>query len=182
MRITISGKAGTGKSTVAKLLSKKLKLKHYSIGDLMRVMATEKNLSLLELNKLAEKDKSIDFELDNKLKELGKTKDNLVVDGRLTSFFISNAEIRVFLDADEKVRAQRILKDKRQHEKSKSLKEAINSIKKREESEKKRYKRYYGVDYLDKKLYNSIIDTTKLTPQEVVWKIIEFVKSKQKSL
>ena len=134
MRITISGKAGSGKGTIAKLLSKKLKLKHYSIGDLMRVMATEKNLSLLELNKLAEKDKSIDFELDNKLKELGKTKDNFVVDGRLTSFFISNAEIRVFLDADEKVRAQRILKDKRQHEKSKSLKEAINSIKKREES------------------------------------------------
>lgn len=182
MRITISGKAGSGKSTVAKLLSEKLELNHYSIGDLMRVMAVEKGMTLLELNKLAEKDKSIDFELDNKLKELGKTKDNFVVDGRLAAFFIPNAEIKVFLKTDDKVRAGRIMKDKRQHEKSKSLKEAIANIKKREESEKKRYKKYYGVGYTDKKLYNFIIDTTRLAPEQVVEKIMEFVKSKQKSL
>ena len=175
MQITISGKAGSGKSTVAKLLSEKLKLKHYSIGDLMRAMANEKNLSLMELNKLAETDKSIDFELDNKLKELGKTKDNFVVDGRLTAFFISHAQARIFLITDDKVRAERILKDKREHEKSKDLDEMIAVIQNREESEKKRYKQYYGVDYLDKKLYNFVVDTTNLTPDEVVEKIIEFV-------
>ncbi|MBI2654170.1 nucleoside monophosphate kinase [Candidatus Woesearchaeota archaeon] len=87
MRITISGKAGTGKSTVAKLLAHKLNLKHYSIGDLMRAMAKEKGITLLELNQLAEQDKSIDLELDDKLKELGQEKDNFVVDGRLTAFF-----------------------------------------------------------------------------------------------
>ncbi len=182
MRIAISGKAGSGKSTVAKSLAENLKLRHYSIGDLMRAMAIEKRISLLELNRIAEKDKSIDFELDSKLKELGKTKDNFVVDGRLTAFFIPNADVKVFLKTDDKVRAERILKDKRQQEKSKSLKETIISIKKREESEKKRYKKYYGVDYTDKKLYNFVIDTTKLTPEEVVEKIMEFVKIKQKSL
>ena len=176
MQITISGKAGSGKSTVAKLLSEKLKLKHYSIGDLMRAMANEKGIALLELNKLAENDKSIDFELDNKLKELGKTKDNFVVDGRLTAFFIPDAEFKIFLDADDKVRAERILKDKRQQEKSKSLKETISNIKKREESEKKRYQKYYGVDYMDKKLYNSVIDTTNLIPEKVVERIMKFVK------
>ena len=182
MRITISGKAGSGKSTVAKMLSERLKLRHYSIGDLMRAMAKEKKMSLLEFNKIAEKNKSIDFELDSKLKELGKAKDNFVVDGRLTAFFIPNAEARVFLDANDKVRAERILKDKRQQEKSKSLKEAIGSIKTREESEKKRYKKYYGVSYLDRKLYNFVVDTTKLTPNQVVDKIMKFVKTKQKSL
>ena len=182
MIITISGKAGSGKSTVAKMLAKKLGLRHYSIGDSMRAMASEKGITLLELNKMAENDKSIDFELDNRLKELGKTKDNFVVDGRLTAFFIPNAEVKVFLDADDKVRAERILKDKRQHEKSENLKEAISSIEKREESEKKRYKKYYGVDYMGRKLYNHVIDTTKLNPNEVVEKIIGFVKSKQKSL
>lgn len=182
MRITISGKAGSGKSTVAKMLSERLNLSHYSIGDLMRAMAKEKKMSLLEFNRMAEKNKSIDFELDSKLKKLGKAKDNLVVDGRLTAFFIPNAEARVFLDANDKVRAERILKDRRQQEKSKSLKEAIGSIKKREESEKKRYKKYYGVDYTDKKLYNCVIDTTKLTPNQVVGRIMNFVKTKQKSL
>ena len=153
MHITISGKAGSGKSTVANLLSDKLKLKHYSIGDLMRAMASEKGMTLLELNKLAEKNKSIDFELDDKLKELGKTKDNFVVDGRLTAFFIPNADVRVFLKTDDKIRAERILKDKKHQERGKSVKETLHNIKKREESEKIRYKKYYGVDYTDKKLY-----------------------------
>ena len=183
MRITISGKAGSGKSTVAKLLSEKLNLKHYSIGDLMRVMATEKGISLLELNRLAEKDKSIDFELDNKLKELAELKDNFVVEGRLTAHFIPDAEIRIFLNTDDNVRAERILKDKRQQEKSKNLKATIRNIEKREDSEKKRYQKYYGVNYLDKRLYNLLIDTTDLSPEKVVEKIIEFVrKNHQKSL
>lgn len=176
MKITISGKAGSGKSTIARLLSEKLRLKHYSIGDLMRAMAVEKGLNLLELNRLAEKDRSIDFELDSRLKELGRTKDGFVVDGRLTAFFIPNAEFRVFLDADSKVRAQRILKDRRKHEKSKNLKQTMLSMKKREESEEKRYKKYYSINYLDKKLYNLVIDTTKLAPDRVVENIIKFVK------
>ena len=182
MRITISGKAGSGKSTVAKLLSEMLRLRHYSIGDLMRAMAVEKGMRLLELNRLAEKDKSIDFELDRKLKELGKTKNKFVVDARLTAFFIPDAEVRVFLKTDDKVRAERILKDKRQHEKGKSLKDIIASIRNREESEKKRYKKYYRVDYTDKRLYNFVIDTTKLAPDDIVERIIGFVKSKQKRL
>ncbi|MBI2658020.1 cytidylate kinase family protein [Candidatus Woesearchaeota archaeon] len=182
MRITISGKAGSGKSTVAKLLSQRLGLEHYSIGDLMRVMANEKGISLLELNRLAEKDKSIDIELDSKLRQLGKAKDNFVVDGRLTAFFIPNADVRVLLDADDDVRAGRILKDRRQQEKNSSLQETLENIKKREESEKKRYQKYYKVDYLDKKLYNYVIDTTKLNPLQVVEKITGFVSTKQKSL
>ena len=176
MIITISGKAGSGKSTVARLLSEKLKLKHYSIGDLMRAMAIEKGMTLLELNKLAEKDTSIDFELDNKLKELGKTKDNFVVDGRLTAFFIRNAKLKVFLDANDEVRAERILMEKRQYEKTKNLKETISSIKKRENSEMKRYKKYYSVNYFDKKLYDLVIDTTNLTSSQVINKIIEFME------
>ena len=183
MIVTISGKAGAGKSTVAKLLSEKMHLKHYSIGDLMRAMAKEKGISLLELNKLAETDKSIDFELDEKLKELGKTKDDFVVDGRLTAFFIPNADVRVFLETDNRVRAERIMKDKREHEKSKDTDEMVEKIRKREESEKKRYWQYYGVDYSDRRLYNFVIDTTKLTPNEVVEMVIEFAKvRKQKSL
>lgn len=182
MRIAISGKAGSGKSTVAKLLSEKLRLKHYSIGDLMRLMASEKKMTLLQLNKLAEKEKSIDLELDSKLKELGKNKDNFIVDGRLAPYFIPHADAKIFLKTDDEVRAKRIMKDKRQHEKSKSLKEAIANIKKREGSEKKRYQKYYGVDYTSKKLYNLVIDTTKLTPNEVVGRIVKFLKPKQKYL
>jgi predicted cytidylate kinase len=176
MRITISGKAGSGKSTISKLLAQKLNLKHYSIGDLMRAMALEKGISIIEMGKLAEKDRSIDLELDNKLKELGKNEDNFVVDGRLAAFFIPHADVRVFLEADDNIRAERIHKDKRQHEQSKDVKEMIDNINKREESEKKRYKEYYNVDYADKKLYNFVVNTNNKLPPEIVDTIIKQFK------
>ena len=63
----------------------------------------------MELSKLAEKDKSIDMELDKKNIEL-REKDNFVIDGRLTAFFSPYAELKVFLDCDDNIRAERILK------------------------------------------------------------------------
>ena len=100
MIITISGKAGSGKSTAAKELAKKLKLKHYSIGDLMRQIAKEKNMSLNELSKSAEKDKSIDLALDKKQIEL-RDKTDFVIDGRLTAYFIPYANLKVFLECND---------------------------------------------------------------------------------
>ena len=46
MIITISGKPGSGKSTVAKEAAKKLKLKYYCIGDFQRKIARKKSISL----------------------------------------------------------------------------------------------------------------------------------------
>ena len=175
MIITISGKAGSGKSTIAKELAKKLNLKHYSIGDLMRQLAKEKNISLIELSKLAEKDDSIDTELDKKNIEL-RNEDKFVIDGRLTAYVSPYSDLKVFLDCKDKVRAGRILKDKRSEEKSKNINSLIKKINQREESERKRYKKLYNVDYYDKKLYNLIIDTTNLSIKEVVEKIMEAIK------
>ena len=175
MIITISGKAGSGKSTVAKEVAKKLNLKHYSIGDLMRQIAKEKNMSLIELSRLAEKDRSIDTELDKKNIEL-REEDNFVIDGRLTAFFSPYAELKVFLECKDKVRAERILNDKREEEKSRNINALIKKIRQREQSERKRYKNLYDVDYYNKKLYDLIIDTTNLSVKEVVEKIIKEAK------
>ena len=73
MIVTISGTPGSGKSTVGKLIAKKLGLKHYSIGNLMRSMAKEKGLTLGELGELAKTDNGkIDHELDDmQIKPIG---------------------------------------------------------------------------------------------------------------
>ncbi len=175
MIITISGKAGSGKSTTAKELAKKLNLNHYSIGDLMREIAKEKGISLMELSKQAEKDPSIDKELDQKQIDLRK-KDNFVIDGRLTAFFIPNADLKIFLDCDDGVRAERILKEGRKDENSNNIQELMEKIKQREQSEKKRYKEIYNIDYSDKKLYDLIIDTTNISPNEVIKRIMNAIK------
>ena len=168
MIIAISGKAGSGKSTVAKELAKKLGLKHYSVGDLMRKMAKEKGITLLELGRRAEKDKSIDRELDERQIELGSNEKDFVIDGRLTAFFMPKADLKVFLDCDDKVRAERVLKNERKDERGKSLNDIIKKINEREESERKRYKGYYNADYYNKSLYDLVINTTFLTVEEVI--------------
>ena len=174
MIITIGGRAGSGKSTIAKLVAKRLGLRHYSMGDLQRQLAREKGLSLTELGKLEEKDDSVDKELDNKQKELGKKEDNFVIDGRLSALFIPNA-VKIFLDADEEIRAKRILKDERVEENNIDIKKTIENTRAREESENIRYKKYYGYDCYDKSNYDHVIDTSGLSVKEVVNEVLDIV-------
>lgn len=180
MIIVIGGEAGSGKSATAKLLAKKLKLKHYSNGDFMGKLAEERGISLLELSKLAEKDSSIDHALDERQIQLGKTQDNFVIDSRLGFHFIPNS-IKIFLKADLNLRAKRILSDSknRKDEHNSSLEETKLNIKRREESENKRYKKYYAVEPYDEKNFDITINTTGLSVEETVSKMIDFIKKKK---
>ncbi|MCK4589643.1 MAG: nucleoside monophosphate kinase [Nanoarchaeota archaeon] len=180
MIITISGTPGSGKSTIAKLLAKKLKLKHHSTGDFMRKMAKDRNITLAELSELAESDLSVDQEIDNWSKKLGETEDNFIIDTRLGFYFIPKA-VKIFLDADIKIRVQRIFKDKRPGETAKTPGEMEKEITQRQKSESKRYQEYYNVNHYDKTNYDLLIDTSELTPEEITKKTLEYLE-KQKSL
>ncbi len=168
MILTISGVAGSGKSTVARLLAKKLGLKHHSSGDFMRQMAQERGLTLLELSKLAEKDKAIDKELDDRQKEIGKKEDNFIIDGRLSAFFIPHADFKIFLDCETKEAAKRIMKDKRHGDRADNIADMVKIIKKRQASEKKRYRNYYGCDPYDRSIYDIVIDSSDKKPEDVL--------------
>lgn len=174
MRIVISGTAGSGKTTVARELAKRLNYKHYSAGDFFGEIAIKKGIDLMELSRLAESEPAIDKEVDEMQRALNK-KDNFVIDSRLGAYFIPKS-IKVFLDAELKTRAKRIMGEKRGDEKSKSLKETIRSIKKREESENKRYKEYYGYNCYDRTVFDLVMDTTDIDAEEVAEKIMAFVK------
>lgn len=177
MKITISGKPGSGKSSVAKLIAKKLKLQHYSAGDLWRELAKNKKITILELNKLAEKDDKYDHQLDKNVEMLGKTKDNFVIDGRLTFNFIPDS-IKIFLDADLNTRAKRIHKDARAEEDNKDINDTLNKLRARESSEKKRYKQLYGIDPYTADNFDFVIDTSSISVDEVVSQVVSFVKMK----
>lgn len=180
MIITISGKAGSGKSTIAKIIAKKLRLKHYSSGDFMRKIAEEHKLTLIELSKLAETKKWVDKELDNRQIKLGKKEDDFIIDGRLSWHFIPKS-IKIYLDVTPEIAAKRIYSDKenRSSEGFTTFKDLIKKIKQRTNSEKKRYKQYYNLDYHNKKHYDLVIDTSKVDIDNVVKKIIDFTKNKK---
>jgi len=176
MRITITGPPGSGKSTVAKLLAKKLKLKHYSAGDIRREIAAKKGISLAELNKRDEKTHETDKLVDDYQKNLSKTKDNFVIDGRLPAFFIPNS-VKIFLDVKPLVGAKRVMDRRKGVEVYEDVKDAVKKLKERDESDRKRYKDLYGIDYSDKSRYDLVIDTTKTNVEEIVEEITEFVKN-----
>lgn len=184
MIVTIGGDAGSGKSTVAQLLAKKLEYAYHSVGNLRRQMAAARGLTIEEYNKLGESDPSTDREPDEYQAKLGRTQDNFVLESRLGWKFIPKS-FKVFLAVDEKVAAERILKDhKKKHRPSeqtiKTLDEAIKHIRERRKSDLLRYKKYYKIDHLDQKHYDFVIDTSKSTVEKVVDIILEEVKKRQK--
>lgn len=184
MIITISGTPGSGKSTVAKILAQKLKLKHYSTGDFMREMARNRSITLEELGNLAKTDSSIDQELDERQVKLGQTEDNFIIDARLGFHFIPHS-LKIFIDADLRVRAERVLQDKvqglRKEESGRSLKVILEKMKSRSSLEKERYLKYYKLNPDEQKHYDLIVDSTKIPATEVAEAILIFVQKKNKT-
>ncbi len=169
MIITVSGSAGSGKTSLAKKLSEKLAFKHISAGQIMRNMAKEKNISLLEFSKQAEKDSDIDREIDERQKK--QAKGNCIIDGRLSAFFLK-PDYKIYLTAPLDVRAKRLLR----RDKCKSFEEAKNGILKRERSELKRYKKIYGINLEDLSVYDLVLNTENLSEEdtaEIVYNIVK---------
>ena len=50
----------------------------------------------------------------------------------------------------------------------------------REESEKKRYMEIYGIDFEDLSIYDKIIQSDSLSPEEIVQEIIGAIKYEEK--
>jgi len=176
MIISISGLPGSGKTTVGKLLAKRLGFRFYSIGDLRGRMAMERGLTIDQLNELGMKEKWTDEEADEYQKELGEKEDNFVIESRLGFYFIPKS-VKIFLEVDQTKAAERIFRAQRPDEKRKTtIEEVIDSIRKRMKSDETRYQKYYKVDFLDKSHYDIVIDTTGLTPEQVAERIIERIK------
>ena len=90
MIISISGKPGSGKSTIAKIISEKLKMKRYYMGQIRRDMARKMGLTIDEFNKLGEKEDFTDKEIEKYVEKLGKTEDNFIIESRTAFHFIPN--------------------------------------------------------------------------------------------
>ena len=127
MIITIGGPAGSGTTTAAKVLSENLNIPYLSTGSIFRDMAKEKGMSVLEFSKFAENNTDIDKEIDRRQAELAYEAGDIVVEGRLSAYFIE-ADLKIWLTAPLDVRAKRV------HDReNKSIEQAVHEIKIREE-------------------------------------------------
>jgi len=181
MIITINGTPGSGKSTVARWLAEKMKMKHYAMGDLRRKMALERGMTIDELNKLGEKEAWTDKEADNYQIKLAKNEDNFIIEGRVSWHFMPKS-IKIFLRADLEKAAERIFREKRKSErKYKNAADVLKELKERMKSDEKRYKKYYGINGVyDIKNYDLVIDTTNMTIEEEEKAVENAVKNQLK--
>ena len=161
MIITLGGLAGTGTTTTAELLSEKLDIPYISAGYVFRQMDSERGMSVLEFSEFAEGNDDIDKEIDKRQAELAKSADNLIVEGRLSAYFVE-ADLKLWLVTPFDVRSQRIAERE-----SKSVDVASEEIIVREESEALRYMDIHNIDIKNMDIYDLIINTGTFNPEEV---------------
>lgn len=185
MIITIGGKPGSGKSTLAKMLAAALGYAHYDMGSMRREMARKKGMTLQEFNILGEKETWTDEEVDQYQKRLGQEQDNLVVEGRMSFFFIPHS-LKVFIDVDLRTGAQRVFMElqkstaRNEDTNLKSVQAVFESHRKRIESDSARYQKYYHTNVYDTQHYDYVLDTSDLNIQQAFDALNSFVAQKLK--
>ena len=182
MIITISGLPGAGKSTVGRLLAQKLHYPFYSMGNMRRQAALARGLTLAEFNRLGESDPSTDTMVDDLQVKLGQEQKDFVIEGRTGWYFLPQSK-KIFLRVDPLVGAQRIFqslaKNRRPNE-DKNLNDVnavVKSTAERLASDRRRYEKYINADVYDESHYDIIIDTSRVSIDEVVRKLENFLKS-----
>lgn len=163
--IAIGGPIGVGKSTVAQVLAERLGVPCVSAGGAFRELASRRGLSVVELNRQAEDDPTIDRDLDRLQGEMAR-EGPCVVESRLSGWMVA-ADLKVWLDAPLELRAARVA-----GREGRTPEEARRELLVRERSEWSRYKALYGIDFHDRAPYHLVIDTSRWDP-EVIVEILE---------
>ncbi len=157
--ITVSGLHGTGKSTIAELLARNLKVRYLSAGDMFRKMAEEKGLSLADLSERAAEKDDLDRLVDRRTQDEAK-RGNVVIEGLLAAWEAEkDADLHFYLYADDDTRFSRIARRDKC-----SLEEARTATLRRESLERVRFKRFYAIDIDDFSIYDLKLNTALLSP------------------
>lgn len=173
MHITITGRLGSGKSTVAKLLRDRYGFEIYSTGTIQRAMAAELGLSTLEMNEMMKGRADLDHKIDDAVVKISEDRrdDRLIFDSRMAWHFAKHS-FRVFVTIDPQVAGNRVFNDQRGAvEHYDSPEDARDGLLERSRVENLRFKDIYHVDNLDYHNYDLIVDSS-VADQNMVCELI----------
>ncbi len=170
--VCISGMAGTGKSTLAKKLAKKYRLRYYSGGDALKALAAEEGYDSssrgwwespegLRFLKKREKQLNFDKKVDDKLLEYAE--EGRVLLDSWTMPWLLKTGFKIWLVASIEKRAERIARRDRI-----PVKEAFRVLKEKEAGTKTIYKKLYGFTLGENfEPFNLVLDTDNLNAGDV---------------
>ena len=190
MIVIVSGFAGSGKSSLAKSLGKELKLKVIHASGILKELSEKQMHEItpekalpgkgfwesrkgMEFVKKRLSDTGTDSALDKKLLEIIE-EGNAVIDSK-TMGYLSNSGKKIWLEASLETRASRIA-----NRDAIPLKEAIEKIRQRDETDKKIYRKLYGFE-LGKELekFGFVINNEKLSQKQTLEKTLSFLKAEK---
>lgn len=170
MLISITGKLGSGKSTICNLLKDRYGFEIYSTGAFQREVARSMGITTLELNKRLREDPSLDYVIDDAVKKLSieRAQDKLIFDSRMAWHF-ADKSFKIFLTIEPCEAARRVMLNQRGSEEFYADEdEACAKLIERSQVEQARFMQIYGVDYYDFNNFDLIVDTTRRTPEEIL--------------
>ncbi len=166
--IAISGDIGTGKSTLARLLSEKLNWDYISAGNYFRDWYKRKGMDVSKVYGIPEEE---DRKMEADFKKEMAEKSDTIFESRLAGWLAKDYSetLKVLCTVDESEAYKRVAgRD------SVSVEDAEKLSKQRASDLADKFNKLYGVsDFLDPKYFDLVIDTTNLTPDQVLEKVLE---------
>lgn len=169
LTVTVGGLAGTGTSTLCRLLSATLDLPYTYAGQLFRREAARRGLSLAEFGALCQEDPAVDRSLDDRQLEL-LAEGGLLLEGRMAGWLAAHDEVDAFtvwVVCDEDERMRRIA-DRDGGDVEEQRRVTLD----REASEQARFLDYYGADLADLSIYDLVLDSTDHAPDALARQVV----------
>jgi len=166
LKIAVSGKSGCGNTSVSRLVSEKLGLSF--INFTFRSLAAEQNTSLEKVLEKAAEDDWWDNEVDRRQVAMAREAGGCVLGSRLAIWMLKEADLKVYLEASPKIRAERIVKRE-----GGILEEVAVFTGERDRQDKERYLRIYNINNDDYSFADVIINTDYKSVGEIAELIID---------
>lgn len=167
--ITLSGEAGSGKSSIARSLAGLLPgWQTLNTGERFRRFCASEGMSIQQVSELADE---VHIQFDQEQQRQIAAGSNLIVEGRLAGWVAREMAhvFRVWCQAPLHVRVMRLAA--REHI---STGQAYQDLEDRDRKDLEKYRRVYRMDdYRAPKLYHLVLDTSWKTPDELAGEIVE---------
>lgn len=170
-KITVSGKAGVGTSTLSRHLVETLKWEYINVGTIQREYDVSLGLLEYDHGTIVHSDEH-EKEMEAMTKDILTKKNKIIYEAWLSGFVAQHIPhtLRVLLICSNfGVRADRIA-----NRDNLSIKEARHFIQIRERQNIRKWKQIYGDhDFWDPKMFHVVIDTAKSGPNETVGIVLD---------
>lgn len=184
LKISISGPAGSGKSSIIKGIVEQYWYQTADVGQVFRARAVTKGLTIAEYDKFIEKNPQEDEKMEKDFRNIVLSSDKNIIVSRRMGFYALPKMFTIRLDVSPEEGAKRIFNQHRDKDEKnyKTREETMEANTNRMNRLQKRLIDVYWVDFTDITNYDKIINTNGMSIQDTVDEVMKLIQQYEKSL